>query len=111
MHIQTLCTANILHSMYNAHVLQKEILSLKEDIANWHIQAWKHRLNGEKEHMKAVHRKIKTTKQRIKDCNWMIDQIYASIIQKCTIQPYDWGFVYLFAITFYMLLRGVELFF
>ena len=97
--------------MYNAHVLQKEILSLKEDIANWHIQAWKHRLNGEKEHMKAVHRKIKTNKQMIKDCNWMIDQIYASIVHKCTIQPYDWGFVYLFAITFYMLLRGVELFF
>lgn len=98
-----------MHSMYNVHILQQEIICLKKDIANWHLQAWKHRLNGEKEHMKAVHRKIKTTKQRITDCVWMIRQIYESTFH--TIEPYDWAFVFKFAIVFYMLLRGMELFF
>ena len=91
--------------MYNVHILQKEIFGLKEDIANWHIQAWRHRLNGEKEHMKAVHGKIKTTKQRITHCVWMIHQIYENTFHT---KPHDWGFVFQFAIAFYVLLRGVE---
>ena len=56
--------------------IYREIHELKACIAEKHVQAWRHRVAGDRASMKSVHANIKACKRRIADCNWMIGDIY-----------------------------------
>jgi hypothetical protein len=94
-------------SMFEVDKIWKEVVELRENIEKWHVQAWKHRLNGDREHMKIVHRRIKTAKYRIKECEWMINRLL-----KCSAnvawRPMD---MFCAAMAWYALLRTAEFMF
>ena len=58
--------------MYEINTIQNEINELRNHVADWHVEAWRHRVNGNKPEMKALHKKIKTCKGRIRDREWML---------------------------------------
>jgi hypothetical protein len=93
--------------MFEINKIWKETVEIRENIAMWHLQAWKHRLNGEREYMKIAHRRIKTGKYRIKECEWMINRLL-----KCSAdvarRPMD---MFCTAMAWYALLRTAEFIF
>jgi hypothetical protein len=59
--------------------IYREIHELNACIAEKHVQAWRHRMAGDRTSMKSVHANIKACKKRIADCHWMIGILYRSI--------------------------------
>ena len=64
----------------------------RQHIARWHVQAWKHRLRGDVDQMKAVHWKIKESKKRIAECERMARQLQKAYAGLAATQR-DWMFI------------------
>jgi hypothetical protein len=88
--------------MFEIDKIWKEIVEVRENIAKWHVQAWKHRLSGDKEHMKMVHKRIKAGKHRINECEWMINKLCSADVAWRPVE------IFYAAMAWYALLRTAE---